>query len=138
MPHRLILTLAVLAASGVLPAFATPAPARARARASIHVRPAAVRAGATTRVYGSAAGCELGDTVTLISSAFTHAHDFAGLPAIFAHVHAGGRYSVHTRIPAGRRPSRYAISARCGGGNLGVHATITVLGALSAAAWDAP
>ena len=99
----------------------------AAASPSIYVRPAEVHAGQTTRVYGWAAGCAAGDKVTLISRAFVHAHDFAGLPAIYAPVSSGGAYSVRTRIPVHRRAGRYAISARCGGGNLGVRAVLTVL-----------
>jgi hypothetical protein len=54
-------------------------------------------------------------------------HDFAGQPAIHATVRSGDRYSVITRIPASRAPRRYAITARCGGGNFGVTAHLRVL-----------
>ncbi len=93
--------------------------------ASIHVSPASVHRGHVVRVYGRVAGCS--GPVTLISGAFVHTHDFAGLPAVYASVGQGGAYSVHTRIPAGRAPGHYRIAGRCGGGNLGVSATLHVL-----------
>ena len=96
------------------------------ARPSIHVTPASVPAGGTVRVYGRAGGCPRGDAVTLISKAFRHVHDFAGLPAVYARVTARDRYSVRTHIPRSRRAGRYSISARCGGGTFGVHATLRV------------
>jgi immunoglobulin-like protein involved in spore germination len=89
--------------------------------AALHVSPATVPAGHTTRVFGSAAGgCAAGDQVTLISRAFPATHEFAGVPAVFTRTHAGGAFSKRIRIPAGRAPRRYAVTARCGGGNLGI------------------
>jgi hypothetical protein len=94
---------------------------------SIDVRPARVRAGRRVRVFGLAGGCPQGDQVTLLSEAFPGTHEFAGVPAVFAKVDALDSYSVRVRIPAGRAPGRYAIGARCGGGNFGVSRALTVL-----------
>ena len=44
----------------------------------------------------------------------------------FARIGRGGTFSTTTRIPDGRRPARYGVTARCGGGNLGVSAALTV------------
>jgi hypothetical protein len=99
---------------------------RRTGRASIQVRPSSVPAGDRVRVFGSAGGCRPGDAVTLISKAFPHAHDFAGVPAVFAKVQRNDSYSARVRIPASRRPGRYAITARCGGGNFGVTRRLTV------------
>jgi hypothetical protein len=94
---------------------------------SIHVTPSAVHRGHVVRVHGAVGrGCARGDTVTLISRAFSHRHDFAGLPAIYALARSDGTYSKRTRIPRRRAPGRYRISGRCGGGNLGVSAHIRV------------
>jgi hypothetical protein len=96
--------------------------------AALHVSPATVPAGDSTRVFGSAAGgCAAGDQVTLLSRAFPATHRFAGVPAVFARTHAGGRFSKRVRIPAGRAPGRYTVTARCGGGNLGIvrHVRVT-------------
>jgi hypothetical protein len=110
-------------ALGVL--LALPASAPAVTNPSIHVQPTAVSAGHRVHVYGRAGGCPQGDRVTLISRAFRHTHDFAGLPAVFTPVRAGDRYSVRVRIPSSKH-GRYTISARCGGGSFGVTAQLRV------------
>jgi hypothetical protein len=94
---------------------------------TIKVEPGQVHRGHSVRVYGVVAGCPRPGSVTLISQAFSHSHDFAGLPAVYARVGRGSRYSIRTTIPAARRPGRYTITGRCGGGNLGVSATLRVL-----------
>lgn len=93
---------------------------------TINVNPQSVPRGQVVRVFGVVPGCPRGDQVTLMSRAFSHAHEFAGVPAVFATVRRGHKYSKRTRIPAGRHPRRYAISGRCGGGNLGVTAHLRV------------
>lgn len=113
--------LAVTVASGLDVAARTNAP-----RASIVVTPSTVRRGGTVLVRGLAQGCTSGDQVTLISRAFPPAHEFAGVPAVFAQVGAAGRFSATTRIPSTRRPGTYSVTGRCGGGNLGVSAHVTV------------
>jgi hypothetical protein len=115
------LATAALAAAGVL---AAPA---AAAGPTLKVTPNRVHRGHIVRVHGVVPGCPRRDQVTLISRAFAHKHDFAGLPAVFARVGAHSRYSVRTRIPAARRARRYTITGRCGGGNLGVSASLRVL-----------
>ena len=100
------------------------------AAASISVSPASVPAGGTVTVSGSAAGgCAPGDQVTLISKAFSHQHDFAGVPAIFATSQANGHFSVSTQIPSNRAPGNYTVGGRCGGGNLGQQAPLQVTAA---------
>jgi hypothetical protein len=95
---------------------------------TIQVNPNPVHRGQLVRVHGVVPqGCARGDSVTLISRAFKHAHDFAGLPAVFARLDRNHRYSVRTRIPSQRRPGAYRISGRCGGGNLGVSIQLRVL-----------
>jgi hypothetical protein len=94
---------------------------------SLSVAPATVERGHLVTIKGSADGCPAGDRVTLISRAFRHTHDFAGLPAVFATVRADGAFRTTTRIPPTKRPGRYAITARCGGGNLGVSARLRVV-----------
>jgi hypothetical protein len=91
------------------------------------VTPKRVPRGGFVGIRGVVPGCPRGDQVTLISRAFPHRHDFAGLPAIFARVGAHARYSVRARIPSRRRPGRYSITGRCGGANLGVSASLRVL-----------
>ena len=72
-------------------------------------------------------GCLPGDQVTLMSKAFSHKHQFAGVPAVFARVRSNGNYGKRTRIPKSRTPKKYAITARCGGGNFCVTRKLKVL-----------
>lgn len=99
---------------------------RTPARPAIHVAPGRVRAGALVRVFGNAGGCSVGDRVTLLSHAFSGAHQFAGVPAVFATVRRGGGYSTTTRVPSGKSAGHYLVTGRCGGGNLGVSASLTI------------
>jgi hypothetical protein len=117
-------TLLVIAVAVALLATATVALA---AGPTINVDPHRVHRGDAVRVFGVVPGCARGDQVTLLSRAFSHRHEFAGVPAIFATVGRGHHYSRRTTIPAGRRTGRYAINGRCGGGNLGVTAHLRVL-----------
>jgi hypothetical protein len=93
--------------------------------ATIHVTPKTVAADKQVRVHGIVAACPV---VTLLSRAFPRKHEFAGVPAVDAAVtHA--HYSVKIRVPAGKAPGRYDITGRCGGGNLGDDAHLTVTSA---------
>jgi hypothetical protein len=94
---------------------------------SISASPNPVHRGHVVRVHGVAPGCVVGDQVTLISKAFAHRHEFAGVPAVFATIGAHHAYSVRTTIPASRKAGHYNIGGRCGGGNLGVSTTLRVL-----------
>lgn len=89
--------------------------------------PNPVHAGSHVRLHGRIPGCPAGDQITLISRAFSHNHDFAGEPAVFATIHADGSFSVRTRIPSTRKPRRYSIGGRCGGGNIGFVRHLRVL-----------
>jgi hypothetical protein len=95
-------------------------------RVALTVAPSTVRHGGSVLVSGVAGGCTAGDAVTVLSRAFSAAHSFAGVPAVLAQVGSAGRFSARTRIPAARAPGRYVVTARCGGGNLGVSAHVTV------------
>ena len=95
----------------------------------LEASPGRLRGGRRVRVFGNVAGgCVRGDSVALLSRAFTRTYSFAGLPAVYATVGRGGGFSVRTRIPANRKSGRYKITGRCGGGDLGVIAYLRVLG----------
>jgi hypothetical protein len=111
-----VVLAALLASSGVVLA----------AGPTIKVDPTTVQRGYVVRVFGVVPGCAIGNQVTLLSRAFSHRHEFAGVPAIRTEVGTNHKYSKRTRIPAGRRPGLYAITGRCGGGNLGVTAHLRV------------
>jgi hypothetical protein len=93
---------------------------------TLHATPNSVFAGGTVRVGGLAGGCPTGDRVTLILRAFPRTHDFAGVPAAFTNVRPDDTYATFVTIPANRAAKRYAITARCGGGNFGVTAHLQV------------
>src|SRR3954469_25904566 len=119
-------------AAGTAAAALTLAGAAARAGAgtpppSLRVAPSPVHRGHRVIVRGNADGCPVGAAVTIISKAFAHTHDFAGLPAVFARVRSGGKFGVRPRIPSSKAAGNYGVSARCGGGNLGVSASIHVV-----------
>src|SRR3954452_21342083 len=112
--RRTSTTVLVVAALGLLPGEALAAP-------TINASPNPVHAGQRVHLFGNVGGgCPPRDQVTLMSFAFSHAHEFAGVPAVFARVKSNGNYSKRTRIPMGRAPKKFSISARCGGGNFGI------------------
>ena len=92
---------------------------------SLQVRPAVASAGARVVVSGTAPGSPRGDVVTIISRAFP-GPGFAGIGGVGTRVRAGGVFSVGVRVARGVARGRYAITARCGGGNLGVAAYLRV------------
>ena len=94
---------------------------------SIKVSPSSVKAGHAVKVSGSVGtGCGKSDRVTLLSKAFASTHEFAGVPAIYATPGKGGAFSTTTTIAKARKAGSYTITGRCGGGNLGVVATLKV------------
>jgi hypothetical protein len=98
----------------------------ASSRVFLSISPSVVHRGNPVLIRGSAGSCPVGDTVFLISSAFARVHEFAGVPAVLAKVQTGGRFRVTTRIPPHHRVGRYVVTARCGGGNLGVAVRLIV------------
>lgn len=114
--------LAIIVASGLDVSGRSNAPTVA-----LTVSPRTVHRGHAVLVRGVAAGCTSGDTVTIISHAFPATHSFAGVPAALAQVGSAGRFSTIVTIPRLRSPATYTVTARCGGGNLGVEAHLTVI-----------
>src|SRR5439155_1124443 len=64
--------------------------------------------------------------VFVLSRAFVAVHSFAGVPAVLARVRRDGSFRAATVIPAARKPGRYGVTARCGGGNLGLLRILTI------------
>ncbi len=95
-------------------------------QSSIKVTPRTVRAGRSVTVHGYVRGCP--NEVTLLSRAFSHEKEFAGVPMITAKItDEDGNFSRRTTIPKLRRAGRYSVTGRCGGGNVGAQATLRVL-----------
>jgi hypothetical protein len=134
-PARIIAAL-VFALLTLLAAPAWAAPA------TVQVSPSSVAAGDTVTLSGSvgpdSAGSECAGGVTLLSTAFVHTHDFAGVPAVFAAVRPDGTFTATTEIPRAKAAGTYTITGRCGGGNLGVSATLVVRAAASPTTTPAP
>jgi hypothetical protein len=99
---------------------------------TLHVSPSSAAAGGTVTLSGSLGPGSECSGVTLLSEAFVHTHDFAGLPAVVAAVRPDGAFTATTTIPRAKPAGRYTITGRCGGGNIGVSATLTVRAALVA------
>ena len=108
----------------------------AASAASINVAPTTTTAGGTVTVSGDVLangtpGCGLPGTVTLISNAFVGLGEFAGEGAVFATADATGHYTKTVTLSSSVAPGTYTITGRCGGGNLGVQATLTVSSGLA-------
>jgi hypothetical protein len=119
MRARFILSIALVAGLWLA------APAGASPAATLHVTPTTVPAGGSVDVTGS---CEPSTAGFAISHAFLHdaTHDFAGVGAAAFTTTAAGSFSVAAAIPASIPPGSYDVTARCGGGNLGITVTLTV------------
>lgn len=96
--------------------------------ASLTVEPGTVAAGGSVTVSGR---CEANSSGFVLSPAFLHdaTHDFAGVGAVSFNSNASGAFSGTALVPASTAAGRYTVTARCGGGNLGVSATLTVTAA---------
>jgi len=100
--------------------------------ATIAANPSTVVAGSQVTISGDVLsngtpGCTVPGDVTLISPAFAGLGDFAGTPATVATADSSGNFTTTVTIAATVAPGTYDISGRCGGGNLGVTATLTVV-----------
>jgi len=118
---RTALAMAVV----LVPAMWLATPVAAAPAATLHVSPPSQAAGGSVQVSGT---CEANTSGHALSHAFLHdaAHDFAGVGAVAFQTDAAGNFSVTAEIPSSTTPGRYDVTARCGGGNLGITATLTV------------
>jgi hypothetical protein len=112
-----------LAASGLIVALAVPA--AAGPSSTISVRPKVVAAGHQVRISGSTpvSDCPADDAAILTSTAGLFPPD--GFGPVVPRDDAGAfsvLYTVPTTTPAGT----YQVGFRCGGGNVGVFATLRV------------
>jgi hypothetical protein len=101
--------------------------------ATIVVSPTSVSTSGTVAVSGDVSagevlGCEVPGPVTLISNAFSGISEFAGQGAVMLPVDATGHFSSSVTLKPSVAAGTYTITGRCGGGNLGVIANLTVTG----------
>jgi len=84
--------------------------------------PAVVKRGGTITITGGV--CSSNSNAILLSKLFPgHAY---GVGAIFAKTGANGRFTRTYVVPQSKALGRYTITARCGGGTLGVVARVRV------------
>jgi hypothetical protein len=124
---RKVLGVAVVACAALI---CTIGPAAA---ANINVSPSSTATSGTVTVSGDVLvngqpGCTVPGTVTLISGAFAGISEFAGTGAVDIPVDASGNFNAPVTLKPSVGPGTYEISGRCGGGNLGVTATLIVTG----------
>jgi hypothetical protein len=88
----------------------------------LSVQPTNVARGGTVTVSGK--GCRAGDIVYLISPPFV-GHAFVQ-HSVATRARSNGTFSRRVNIRTSIHTGRYVITARCGGGNLGVGAHLRV------------
>jgi len=113
-------------------ALAIPMWTSAASAATLNVSPSSVAAGAQVTISGDVLangqpGCTVPGEVTLISPAFEGLGEFAGVGATTTQADAAGNFSTTVTLSSSVAAGTYEISGRCGGGNLGVTATLTVV-----------
>jgi hypothetical protein len=94
----------------------------AAATPRLTVHPRSIARGGTVTVSGT--GSRAGDLVYLISPPFVGQAFVAH--SVATHVRSNGAFSRNVRTRTSIRAGRYLITARCGGGNLGVSARLRV------------
>ena len=134
--------LAALLFAATVGVLVPAAPAWAAPATTLQVNPSSVIAGDTVVVSGSVgpapAGSACATSVMLLSRAFAPTEEFAGVPAVAAAVRPDGTFAATSRIPQSTPAGTYSISGRCGGGNIGVSATLEVRAAPAATTAPAP
>jgi LPXTG-motif cell wall-anchored protein len=100
----------------------------AGAQPNISVSPASASQGSTVTISGNvpvsgSPSCPAGDAVQLTSSADLFSPDGFG-PQVTRD--ASGNFQMQFAIPAATPPGSYTVGMRCGGGNVGVTATLQV------------
>lgn len=122
----------IFALSGMILVVVLAAAAPASA-ATIVVSPTSVQTSGTVTASGDVLvngtrNCAVGDDVTLISNAFAGFSEFAGEGALVLPVDATGHFTSTVMLKPSVPAGTYTITGRCGGGNIGVIATLTVTG----------
>ena len=118
-------------ASAVIAATVLALGAASAVAATIVVNPSSVPAGGQVTVSGDVLangqpGCTVPGDVTLISPAFAGLGEFAGVGATIATADASGNFTTTVTLSPSVGPGTYTVTGRCGGGNLGVSASLTV------------
>jgi hypothetical protein len=122
-------TVALSLATPPVAAAASPTAAIVQAQARLSVRPHKVHPGGHVLITGliptsGPQSCPAGDQAIPTSSAALFPPDGFG-PA--APRSSSGRFRIRYAVPSSTPPGTYLIGVRCGGGNVGVSATLRVV-----------
>jgi len=120
---RRFLISATAAASAAAMLVAAPAYAKS---ASVSVSPSTVAAGGSVHLSGSipVKKCPSSDGATVTSEAVLFPPDGFGPTATRD---ADGSFAIDYTVPTSTTPGTYTVGLRCGGGNVGVGASLTVV-----------
>lgn len=123
MRRSLALAVVITGAAVALGAFAGPA--FAVTNGSIGVSPSTVPPGGVVRISGSVSvqNCPSSDAATITGEAALFPPDGFGPNAARD---SNGDFAVDYTVPVSTPPGTYDVGVRCGGGNVGVSAALTV------------
>lgn len=112
----------------------------AAAAASVSVSPSTVTAGGAVTISGSiptsgTVSCPPGDAAIITSIASLFPPDGFGPQAVR---NVSGAFSVSYTVPASTPAGNYSLGLRCGGGNVGVGTSLTVMAQVQATPSGAP
>ncbi len=124
MSRTLMLSLAALASLALAATALGSASRSATSTPSLYVQPGTVAIGGAVHVYGNAGSCAPGSKLAAISFAFPESGFGGG--ALFGRVRANHKFSIRSHVRGNVTAGTYSVTARCGGGNLGVSANVTV------------
>lgn len=120
---RRFLAVALVEGAAALVVLAGPASAQ---NGSISVTPSTVPAGGTVHISGSVSvqGCPSSDSATVTGNAALFPPDGFGPSAAR---NSQGDFALDYTVPTSTPPGTYKIGVRCGGGNVGIAASLTVI-----------
>ncbi len=121
---RTLTLLIVALASLTVAAAALGSSSHPSASRSLHVQPRTVRPDGAVHVYGKAGSCAAGTKLTALSSAFPEIT--FGVGGLTGHVRSNHAFSIHGYVRGNVSSGSYAVTARCGGKDIGVTAKVSV------------
>ena len=124
--RRVFTAVAAPAMIAMLGIAARPAHAAQNANGSINVTPPVVQAGGTVHITGSVStdACPQPDAVTITGVDKLFPQDGFGPQASRD---SSGAYATHYTVPSTTPAGSYQLGMRCGGGNVGVTASLQVI-----------
>ena len=124
MTRTVLLVLAALASLVVAASALGSASHSTASKSSLKVQPTAVMPAGAVHVYGRAGSCKAGSRLTAFSFAFPESA--AGSGALRGKVHKNHTFSIRNWVRGNVLAGTYPVTARCGGSDLGVTASVRV------------